>query len=263
MEVILNINNLKYSYSDENNIFNNLCMYIEKNAIAAISGSNNSGKTTLLKLLSINKYNKKGTIILDAKDIVEYTKEEYDKQVQAVFYNEYFKESKVIDELYINQEVIDENKTNFIIENLNLNKILSKEINTLSRKEKYLILLSKAILKSNNIILLDSIDQYFNTKEISNIYTFLRKCIAKYNLTFIITINNLINSLEVDSLFIINNGSTLLYGKPIEVLQKDNIINKAGLDIPFMIDLSVKLRDYNLINNIELNKERLINELWK
>ena len=263
MEVILNINNLKHSYNDENEIFNNLCMYIEKNSITAISGPNNSGKTTLLKLLSINKYNKRGTIILDAKDIVDYTKEEYDKQVQAVFYNELFKEDKVIDELYIDQQVIDEDKTNFIIDNLNLNKILSKEINTLNKQDKYKILLSKAILNSTNIILLDSIDTYFNSKELNNIYTFLRKCIAKYNLTFIITINNLVNSLDVDNLYIINNGSTLLYGNPLEVLQKDNIINKAGLDIPFMIDLSVKLRDYNLLNKIELKKERLINELWK
>ena len=55
----------------------------------------------------------------------------------------------------------------------------------------------------------------------------------------------------------------MLYGEPITVLSKDNIINKAGLDIPFMIDLSVKLKDYNLLNKIELDKERLIDTLWK
>lgn len=263
MEVILNINNLKYSYNDENIIFNNLCMYIQKSSITAISGPNNSGKTTLLKLLSTNKYNKKGTIILDAKDIVEYSKQEYNKQVQAVFYNEQFKESKVIDELYISQEEIDEEKTNFIIEELSITKVLNKDLNTLSKQDKYKVLIGKAILNSNNLILLDSLDEYFNSNEISDLYKFFRKCIEKYDLTFIITINNLVNSLEVDNLFIINQGSTMLYGEPITVLSKDNIINKAGLDIPFMIDLSVKLKDYNLLNKIELDKERLIDTLWK
>ena len=264
MEVIVNINNLEYSYNDKNTIFNNLCMYIQKNSITAISGPNNSGKSTLLKLLSTNKYNKKGSIIIDAKDIVEYSKKEYDKLVQAVFpNNSIFKQSKVIDELYINQEEIDEEKTNFIIKNLNLTKILNKDINTLSRQDKYRLLISKAILNTNSIILLDSLDEYFNNNEILELYTFFRKCIEKYDLTFIITINNLINSIETDYLFIINQGGTILYGEPLKVLDKDNIINKAGLEIPFMIDLSVKLKDYNLLNNIELNKERLINTLWK
>ena len=82
MEVILNINNLKYSYNDENIIFNNLCMYIQKSSITAISGPNNSGKTTLLKLLSTNKYNRKGmrlilssTILILNKNIINKFKQ--------------------------------------------------------------------------------------------------------------------------------------------------------------------------------------------
>ena len=30
-----------------------------------------------------------------------------------------------------------------------------------------------------------------------------------------------------------------------------------------MIDLSVKLRDYNLITDIELDMNRMVDELWK
>ena len=51
--------------------------------------------------------------------------------------------------------------------------------------------------------------------------------------------------------------------EPLKVLEKDNIINKVDLDLPFMIDLSSKLRDYDLIKEIELDKESLINKLWK
>ena len=43
----------------------------------------------------------------------------------------------------------------------------------------------------------------------------------------------------------------------------DNIINKIGLNIPFMIDLSVKLRDYDLITDIETDYDRMIEALWK
>ena len=47
MEVILNINDLKYK-----NLFENLSIYIEKDKITTISGANNCGKTTLLRILT-------------------------------------------------------------------------------------------------------------------------------------------------------------------------------------------------------------------
>ena len=64
-------------------------------------------------------------------------------------------------------------------------------------------------------------------------------------------------------MYILDEGKVALEGIPLEVLEKDNIINKIGLNIPFMIDLSVKLRDYDLIEDIELDKNRMIEKLWK
>ena len=54
-----------------------------------------------------------------------------------------------------------------------------------------------------------------------------------------------------------------LKGTPLEVLKHDNIINKIGLDVPFMVDLSVKLKDYDLIDGIELDQDRMLDILWK
>ena len=55
----------------------------------------------------------------------------------------------------------------------------------------------------------------------------------------------------------------MIEGNPKEIIEKDNIMNKAGLNLPFMIDLSVKLRDYELINSIEQDKDRMVDLLWK
>ena len=79
----------------------------------------------------------------------------------------------------------------------------------------------------------------------------------------IITVTNLEISIDTDYLYIIDKGNLELSGKPLEVLEKDNIINKIGLNIPFMIDLSVKLRDYDLITDIETDYDRMIEALWK
>ena len=86
---------------------------------------------------------------------------------------------------------------------------------------------------------------------------------SKFGLTVIITVTNLEISIDTDYLYIIDKGNLELSGKPLEVLEKDNIINKIGLNIPFMIDLSVKLRDYDLITDIETDYDRMIEALWK
>ena len=77
------------------------------------------------------------------------------------------------------------------------------------------------------------------------------------------TISNLELSIKSDYLYVIgNNKSIILEGIPKTVLEKDNILNKNGIELPFIIDLSVKLKDYNLVDNIYYDDESLINDLW-
>ena len=47
------------------------------------------------------------------------------------------------------------------------------------------------------------------------------------------------------------------------MLLNDNIINKLGLELPFMFDLSIKLNDYELLDEIVLDMDRMIDKLWK
>ena len=79
------------------------------------------------------------------------------------------------------------------------------------------------------------------------------------------TTSNLEDTINCDYIYVIDNNVIAVEGKPIEVLQKDNILNRIGLELPFMIDLSVKLRDYDLIDDIDINMniDRMVDILWK
>ena len=79
MDVILNINNIKYK-----DIFEDLSIYIEKHTITAISGSNKCGKTTLIRILSKDIITD-SNIVYEGKKIQDYKNNEYYKRVQAVF----------------------------------------------------------------------------------------------------------------------------------------------------------------------------------
>lgn len=253
---ILKINNINYK-----NIYNDLSLDIAENKFITISGANNSGKTTLIRILN-NELSEKFDINILGKKINDYNTEELTKTIQAVIpTDEYFIEKNIYEEMNYNcnsnLSFID-----YICKGLKIKRIINNNYKTYSQQEIILSQLAIALSIQPKVLLIDDISPYFNQKEIESILIFLKEYQKKYNITIIYTTINLEESLQTDYLYIINEGKVELSGRPLEVLQKDNIINKIGLNIPFMIDLSVKLRDYDLIKEIETDKDRMVEKLW-
>ena len=46
------------------------------------------------------------------------------------------------------------------------------------------------------------------------------------------------------------------------VLKDTTILSKIGFELPFMVDLSSKLKLYNLINDTFYEEKVLVSELW-
>ena len=143
-------------------------------------------------------------------------------------------------------------------------KSISKvKFNELTKKDIIFSQIVIALASNPQVLLLDCISNYLTSYDIKKLYKFFKEYQDNYGLTVISTTNRLDDTLYSDYLYIISDGNVYLEGEPLEVLQKDNVLNKLGLNIPFMIDLSVKLRDYNLIDNIELDRDRMVDILWK
>lgn len=245
---------------------NNLDISIEKNTISTFSGANNCGKTTLIRILS-KLLDCESEITLENKKISDYKLEEYSEIVKSVIPKEItFDEINIEEELY-NKCYLEykekEQIINYIIKGLKIKKILTKDIKTLNSREITLTQIAIALINKPKLLLIDSLDIYFNLEDQKTIINFLKDYISTYGLTVVITTTDLEISLETNYLYIIDKGDLVLSGAPQEVLQKDNVINKIGLNIPFMIDLSVKLRDYELIKDIDTDYDRMIEALWK
>ena len=210
-----------------------------ENTFYTISGSNNSGKTTLIRTLKhINNFS------------------------QAVIpFEVRVSKNTILEELTYQNN--DQEFINYLLKGLKIKSISKESINNLSKKEIILVQITLALSKRPKVLLLDSIGNYLKYEELKSIFKFLRDYQSKYALTVVTTTIHLEESLLTDYLYIIDDGMIILEGEPLEVLQKDNIINKAGLEVPFMIDLSVKLKDYDLISNIELDQDRMVDILWK
>lgn len=77
------------------------------------------------------------------------------------------------------------------------------------------------------------------------------------------------NNLEVPTYFsnvdlsILDEGKIIKEGDILTVLNDDSMLNKLGFRLPFMIDLSLKLKYYNLVDKIILNQKEMVEMLWK
>lgn len=249
------IDNLSYD-----NIIRNLRLNIKSNTFTTISGPNNSGKTTLLRILN-REIIVDDQIIINNIPINDYKINDFENILQCVIPLEvYFQEKVVREELYLQNPDYDNIEEK--LKKLKIKKIINKPIDSLSNRDIIKLQLLLALLQKPKILLIDSLTPYFDEEELIEILNFLKGYQEKNNMTIIYMTINLKESIQSDYLFILSNGCIALEGVPLEVLEKDNIINKIGLDLPFMIDLSVKLRDYELINEIELDINRMVDKLW-
>ena len=260
MGTFINIKNLKYK-----NIINNINISIEKNNFITISGPNKCGKSTLIKIL--NKEIKSNGITINNELIKNYTIKEYSNLVGCVIYDNYkYTFDTVEDELkYLldTTKLKEKEKNNRLEEYIKLFK-LTKYKNTnpnkLDKTIQIKLNIAKETILDQKILLLDDITLYMNKKESKEIIDIINNL---HNITIIMTTDNLSNTLNSDYLYILSEGEVVIEGNPLEVLKKDNVLNKLGLELPFMVDLSVKLKDYDLIDDIELDIDRMVNILWK
>lgn len=144
-----------------------------------------------------------------------------------------------------------------------INKLLDKKTSDLTNSEKQTLLIAIALLHNPKILLLDNAFSMMNRKTKIQIKNALKEYQKANNLTIIQATTNLEETVDTDYLYIINDGNIILEGEPLTVLKEDTLLNRLGLSLPFMVDLSLKLEFYELLNNIELDIDRMVNTLWK
>ena len=79
----------------------------------------------------------------------------------------------------------------------------------------------------------------------------------------VVTTTNLEEIIDSDYTYVLNNGNIIMEGQPLSILREESILNRAGLELPFMIDLSLKLEFYELLNEEITDMDRMVDTLWK
>lgn len=178
----IKFDNLTFSYDNYNNILNNFNLNIEYKDKILVTGASGSGKSTIFKLLN-KDYKTNKMIFIGQKEINSIDVSKYITYVSQ--------DEKLFNDTLYNNIVLNNNDKclNKILQltgldkvleyrNLNLNSIIEENGSNLSIGERERIILSRALLKDNKILILDeslsgldSTDEFDIMRNILNVYT--------------------------------------------------------------------------------------------
>lgn len=268
MRNIITIKDLTFQYNSRL-LFDKFNLNIKEGEWLSLVGPNGSGKSTLVKIL-VGLLEAKGNIVIDDVPLTSKNIMSIRAKMGIVFEN--------ADDSFVSETVEDD--LAFALENLNYNKkemkamilkiahtfgienLLTREPHLLSGGERQKVALAAALVTSPKILIIDDALEMIDPlakKDILKILTTLHK----EGLTIISITQNLAETYHANRLVVIEHGEILIEGPLKKVLTEDKIFNRIGIEVPFMVDLSNKLKLYGLVDHIILDMNEMVNVLWK
>ena len=240
MNNMITVKNLSFSYPN-NQIFNNLSFDVSTCKWTTIIGLSGCGKTTFVRLIN-NDFKYDGEILFDGNIII----------IDDNFNYENILVSKLIKKYY------SKNIYNKIINEYNLKNITSEKVSNLNEQDKIKLLFCLKLSSKGDIVIIDNLLNKLNCHNKDIIVKILNKLKIKViNMT-----NNMEDTLLGENIIIMDKGKIVLNDKKENIFMKYDDIKKIGLDLPFIVDLSIKLKYYGLVNKIYFNMEELIGAIW-
>ena len=256
----LEINNLQFSYPKKN-VFHGLSLSIEQGKFVTFIGNNQSGKTTLIKLIC-GLLDAKKSIVLGYAYVNNARIHDNSRFFGVVFsdvdgkflFDNVYKEMAFpLENLNTPIDKI-ENMIIDIAKEFGITEMLDKKIEDLTNSEKQELLIVISLLHNPKLLLLDNALSMMDKKTKEKVLKILKERIKKDKLTVIV---------DSDYTYVLNNGNIVMEGSPLSVLKEERLLNKVGLELPFMIDLSLKLEFYELLNGVITDMDRMVTTLWK
>ena len=262
------VNNLSFGYGDKT-VLKDITFKIKIPSLVSVVGSNNCGKTTLIKcmagIMPIEESVLIDDIVLNKKNIRKYS-----RNIGVVFSldQNQFLFNRVIDEITFPLGNLNYSKKNMkdalddVVKLLFLDDILNKEVWELTHVEKIKVLLATAIVHKPTVLFLDDILVGLNDVDRERIILLLKRVIRELKIIVVLTTSTLSDTIYSDAILVLDDGKVKYSGKLEEILKHDNVLTKLGIDIPIMMDMSLKLQFYDLLDKVILNPEEMVDELW-
>ena len=85
----------------------------------------------------------------------------------------------------------------------------------------------------------------------------------KRHVTLVYSSSNIEDSLYFPYMVVLDKGIVAIEGKTMQVLAEEKLLKRLGIGLPFIIDLSIQLKLYGLVDKVYSDKRKLGKYLWK
>lgn len=255
--LILQIENLSFSYSNDKNTLNNINLNIYKGEKIAVLGSNGAGKSTFFLNINGVLTPKSGQIIYKKKRIKRKNINELRKHIGIVFQDadNQIIASTVLKEVSfgpMNLKLpIDEVKKRVYeaLEYMNLSKFKDRPPHYLSGGEKKRVTIADIIAMKSEIIIFDEPTAALDPINVDILEAVLAK-LSKEDKTLIISTHDVDFAYRwADRVVVFSNGNVIGDDNPKNIFKNEKILEEANLKKPTLFEMYELLVKKNIIKD--------------
>ncbi len=273
MEEIVQLNNISFSYSEEDlrPALNNVSLSINRGEWIAVIGPNGSGKSTLAKTINGLIEADAGEVIIGGTKLTEESVWDVRRKVGMVFQNpdNQFVGSTVQDDVAFGLENIGVPREEMLervakaVKVVNMADFMDKEPARLSGGQKQRVAIAGIIALAPDIIILDEATTMLDPKGRREVIETIQQLKKEQNLTVISITHDIDEAAKANRIFVMQAGELKRIGTPEEIFAVGADIIDMGLDIPFPEKLKYQLARQGLDVPAEyLTEERMVDWLW-
>lgn len=246
---VLNIKNLTYSYPHKK-IFDRLNLSINKGCHITILGSVGSGKSTLIRLIKekhkdihiVSDY-----YIIESKPLNQIVGKTVEEQLTFHMRMNNYSNRKI------------SNRIKKIVKHFSFEEILNIDPFHLSVGIQQLVVIASYLILDSDILIFDNAFNLLDEFNKQKVFDYLK---TKKKTTIIAFSSNPEDVLMGQEMAIMNKK--IVFRSTLKTaFDNDKVFLSNNLNMPFMADLSLKLEYYEIIDRIILDKNDLVNEIWK
>ena len=237
-------------------------MKIKLNGITCVIGPENSGKTTLFKLLS-NKINNE-SVYLDKKKLNDYKIDFLRANVVTImdfesFQTEYVKEELgyFLKKLGFSASDIS-SRISTVTHYFHIEDIIDYKIEVLNIEERCLVKILSFLIVNPGILGIDNLFPYLSQSKVLDIINYVKE----NNISLIYTSTNPEYLVYADEIKVIYKFRVVKSGTPDEVFT-DKIMKDLKLQKPFLKEINEYLKDYELVKEDFDSINDCVGALWK
>lgn len=245
--MILEVGNVKYTYSDGTAALKEVDIAISKGQFTILLGPNGSGKTTLFKVITGLLPPLQGDIKIEGRLFKQYSKEELYRRIGYVFQdpNDQLFAPTVAEDvsfgpvnLGLSRAEVG-NRVRDALEKVGIIQLSDRPIHYLSYGQKKRASIAGVLAMKPDIIILDEPTAGLDPAGVREIMKLLVRLNKEEGITILMATHDVdLVPLYADTIFVLYNGELILNGSPQEVFSKKETVRGAGLRLPRVAHLA-------------------------